>query len=240
MTEPKGEARTRAIERLRKHAALLASAFDLPLHSIEPESERVRRRYGICFADGRIRIRLHQLRSTDVLKYSVMVDTLCHELAHLRHFNHGQRFWKLYRHIRAYAERQGIYRPGPETAIAPPTPFRSLPTAIQRSAARSAPRPAPAQLDLFAEDPASPARSEAKPSEGGRRVAAHAPYTAKTYASRTLSYSSREFGPAFTSTSMCSSAIALSRTWVTSELTVSSSNSASASSKADSSTESLT
>jgi hypothetical protein len=154
LTEPEREARARAIERLRRHAALLSSAFNLPLHSIEPESERVRRRYGICYADGRIRIRLHQLRSTEVLKYSVMVDTLCHELAHLRHFNHGQRFWKFYRHIRAYAERQGIYRPGPETAIAPSTPFHSPSAAIPRAE----PRSVQGQLELFAEGPASEAR----------------------------------------------------------------------------------
>ena len=144
---PARAARDRAIERLRRHAALLASAFDLPLHSIEPESERVKRRYGICYADGRIRIRLHQLRGTDVLKYSIMVDTLCHELAHLRYFNHGRRFWRFYRRILAYAARQGIYRPGPEAALAPSTPFRSLPAAIQRAA----PRSAPGQLELFSE-----------------------------------------------------------------------------------------
>ena len=78
---------------------MLATAFELPLQSIEAESERVRRRYGICYADGRIRIRLHQLRADELLKYSVMVDTLCHELAHLRHFDHGRRFWRLYRRI---------------------------------------------------------------------------------------------------------------------------------------------
>jgi predicted metal-dependent hydrolase len=148
LTETEHEARDRAIERLRRHAALLASAFDLPLHSIEPESERVRRRYGICFADGRIRIRLHQLRSADVLKYSVMVDTLCHELAHLRHFNHGRLFWQFYRRILAYARRQGIYRPGPEAALAVQAPFRSLPAAIKSAAPR---RVLPAQLPLFPE-----------------------------------------------------------------------------------------
>lgn len=149
MTEPSRAARDRAIQRLRRHAVLLASAFDLPLHSIEAESERVKLRYGICYADGRIRIRLHQLRGTDVLKYSVMVDTLCHELAHLRHFNHGRRFWQFYRRILAYAARQGIFRPGPEAPLAPSTPFRSLPVAIQSAAPRTAPSHA-AQLDLFA------------------------------------------------------------------------------------------
>jgi predicted metal-dependent hydrolase len=148
LTESERAARDRAIERLRRHAVLLAGAFDLPLRSIEPESERVTARYGICYADGRIRIRLHQVRGTDVLKYSVMVDTLCHELAHLRHFNHGRRFWQFYRRILAYAARQGIYRPGPEAPLAPSTPFHSLPASIQRAAPR--PAPGPAQLDLFA------------------------------------------------------------------------------------------
>ena len=115
------------------------------MHSIEPESERVSRRYGICYADGRIRIRLHQLRSSDVLKYSVMVDTLCHELAHLRHFNHGRRFWQFYRRILAYARRQGIYRPGPEPLLPRPAEWRSLPEAIRRAA----PRGSSPQLELF-------------------------------------------------------------------------------------------
>ena len=142
---------TRALLRLRRHAEVLATAF-AALQSIEAESERVRRRYGICYADGSIKIRLHQLRADDLLKYSVMVDTLCHELAHLRHFDHGRRFWRLYRRIREYAQRHGIYRPGPEPAAPKPTPFQSLPAAITRAAPRpspAAPRsPAPVQLEL--------------------------------------------------------------------------------------------
>src|SRR5512139_1981649 len=108
LTEPERHARERAIERLRRHGAVLAEAFGLPLVSIDPEGPRVRRRLGICYADGRIRIRLHSLRSVELLKYSAMVDTLCHELAHLRHFDHGRRFWALYRRILAYARRHGI------------------------------------------------------------------------------------------------------------------------------------
>jgi predicted metal-dependent hydrolase len=129
-------ARERALERLRRHALLLARAFDLPLRSVDAESPRVRRRYGICFADGRIRIRLHQLRAPELLKYSVMVDTLCHELAHLRHMNHGQRFWRLYRRILAYARRQGIYRPGPEPVVPRVAEFERLPLEITRALPR--------------------------------------------------------------------------------------------------------
>jgi len=144
-------ARERALERLRRHALLLARAFDLPLRSVDAESARVRRRYGICFADGRIRIRLHQLRAPELLKYSVMVDTLCHELAHLRHLNHGQRFWRLYRRILAYARRQGIYRPGPEPNAPRAAAFETLPVEITRALPREpVRRPAPlGQLELF-------------------------------------------------------------------------------------------
>ncbi|HTO06931.1 MAG TPA: M48 family metallopeptidase [Myxococcota bacterium] len=153
MSDIPHEARERALDRLRRHASLLAHAFDLPLHSVEAESPRVRRRYGICFADGRIKIRLHQVRTPELLKYSVMVDTLCHELAHLRHLNHGQRFWRLYRRILAYARRHGIYRPGPEPIAARATPFQGLPAAVTRALPRERVR-APAdgatgQLALF-------------------------------------------------------------------------------------------
>jgi len=111
----------------------------------------VRRRLGICYADGRIRIRLHQLRASELLKYSVMVDTLCHELAHLRHLNHGQRFWRLYRRILAYARRQGIYRPGPEPIAPRVVAFERLPSAITRALPRETVRQrAPlGQLELF-------------------------------------------------------------------------------------------
>ena len=150
MTDPRNQARERALHRLRRHAEVLAEAFHLPLGSIDAESERVRSRYGICYADGRIKIRLHRLRDPDLLKYSVMVDTLCHELAHLRYFDHGRRFWGLYRRILAYARRHGIYRPGPEPGSPQPTPFAALPGAITRAAPPARPRrPVQVQLDLF-------------------------------------------------------------------------------------------
>ena len=147
MSDARNQARERALHRLRRHAEVLAGAFDLPLGAIDAESERVRSRYGICYADGRIKIRLHRLRDSDLLKYSVMVDTLCHELAHLRHFDHGRRFWRLYRRIREYAQRHGIYKPGPEPAAPKTVPFQSLPGAITRAVPRKS--RGPVQLDLF-------------------------------------------------------------------------------------------
>jgi Protein of unknown function DUF45 len=103
------------MEGLARDAERLARRFGL-----EAERPQVKRRYGVCFADGTIRIRLHHARLRRPLKYSSLVNTLCHELAHLRHFNHGPRFKAFYLAILEYARSQGIYRPGPEPAAGLP------------------------------------------------------------------------------------------------------------------------
>lgn len=115
----------------------------------------MRRRLGVCYEDGTIRIRLFHARTGQPLKYSSLVDTLCHELAHLRHFNHGRRFQVLYRRILEHARRVGIYRPGPEerrapeAGSAPALPGRVGARTPQTPRAARAPRPAPEQLALF-------------------------------------------------------------------------------------------
>lgn len=101
------------LQRLRRDAFALSARFRLPARSIEAERPQVRRRLGVCYADGSIRVRLRHARTGRLLKYSSLVDTLCHELAHLRHFNHGMRFQLLYRGILEHARREGIYRPDP-------------------------------------------------------------------------------------------------------------------------------
>ena len=104
------------MEHLGRDAQRLARRFGLAYHRLEAERPNVKRRYGVCFADGTIRIRLHHAVSRRPLKYSSLVNTLCHELAHLRHFNHGPRFKAFYLAILGYARGQGIYRPGPAPA----------------------------------------------------------------------------------------------------------------------------
>jgi hypothetical protein len=79
----------------------------------------VKRRYGICYSDGRIQIRLAHVTTGRPLRYSSLVNTLCHELAHLRHMNHGPRFKALYLDILEWARREGIYQPAPAAAEPP-------------------------------------------------------------------------------------------------------------------------
>ncbi len=108
--------------RLERDAGLLAGRFGLAYRVLEPEGPRVKSRYGVCFSDGTIRIRLFHATSGRPLRYSSLIDTLCHELAHLRYFNHGRRFQSLYRRILEHARREGIYRPQMPTEV----PRRSL------------------------------------------------------------------------------------------------------------------
>ena len=129
------------IERLNFDAERLARRFGLRYRSITAERAGVRSRYGVCYADGAIKIRLRHATTGRPLKYSSLVNTLCHELAHLRHFNHGPRFKAFYFEILDYARALGVYRPGLPPAEAP---VRSAPAPQRRSAP-----PAAEQLSLF-------------------------------------------------------------------------------------------
>jgi predicted metal-dependent hydrolase len=144
------ESAVELIARLEQDARHIAHVFGLRYRAIEPERPHVRRRLGVCYADGTIRIRLFHARTGQPLKYSSLVDTLCHELAHLRHFNHGRRFQALYARILEHARRAGIYRPGAEpqpSVSAPPARPGRVGTRAPRST--RAPRMAPEQLALF-------------------------------------------------------------------------------------------
>lgn len=145
--------RRELIQRLNRDAVVIASRFGLRYRAIEAERAGVKRRYGICYSDGTIRIRLVHAVTGRPLRYSSLVDTLCHELAHLRHFDHGPRFKSFYLAILAHARAVGIYRPRPRrpvvAAVAPPQP-------LPRPARTGFARPAPRQLELFAAAGESP------------------------------------------------------------------------------------
>ena len=100
------------MESLQRDAERIARHFGLRYKSIGAERANVRSRYGVCFADGAIRIRLRHAVTGRPLKYSSLVNTLCHELAHLRHFNHGLRFKAFYFEVLDFARHRGIYQPG--------------------------------------------------------------------------------------------------------------------------------
>jgi predicted metal-dependent hydrolase len=98
--------------RLRRDADRVAQRFGLRYRALEAERRGVNGHYGICYSDGTIRIRLRHATTGRPLKYSSLVNTMCHELAHLRHFDHGEGFQRLYDQLLEFARDQGIYQPG--------------------------------------------------------------------------------------------------------------------------------
>jgi predicted metal-dependent hydrolase len=120
------------IARLNRDGAAIAARFGLRYRAIEAERPRVKRRYGVCYADGTIRIRLRHAATGKPLKYSSLVNTLCHELAHLKHFNHGLRFQNFYRQILEHARAARIYLPAR---------LRGPPRRSRSRAGRRAPHP---------------------------------------------------------------------------------------------------
>lgn len=104
------------LAKLRRWGTELGQLFGLKYASLEAEQDGVVEHYGVCYEDGVIRIRLRHARTSRLLKESSLVDTLCHELAHLRHMDHGLRFRRLYQRILNKARSLGHYRPGPQAA----------------------------------------------------------------------------------------------------------------------------
>jgi hypothetical protein len=100
------------MKRLAADGRAIASHFGLQYRAIEAERANVKSRYGICYDDGTIKIRLAHVVSGRPLKYSSLVSTLCHELAHLRHFDHGPKFRAFNLELLAWARGRAIYQPG--------------------------------------------------------------------------------------------------------------------------------
>jgi predicted metal-dependent hydrolase len=136
--------RRELIGRLTRDARAIAGHFGLEYRSIEAERANVKSRYGICYEDGSIKIRLTHAVSGQPLKYSSLVSTLCHELAHLRHFDHGPRFKLLYQQMLEWSRAQGIYRPRPVSRTTP-----ALAPAVAPAERSRMERRLPRQLELF-------------------------------------------------------------------------------------------
>ena len=123
--------RQELVGRLARDAEVLATRFGLEYRVIEADRASATSRYGICYSDGTIRVRLRHASTGRPLKYSSLVNTLCHELAHLRHFNHGPRFKDFYLRILGFARERGIYSPGRGEAQPVEAPPARPPGAVQ-------------------------------------------------------------------------------------------------------------
>lgn len=128
--------RRELMKRLSADAERIAAHFGLEYLSLEAERSNVKNRYGICYDDGTIKIRLNHSVTGDALRYSSLINTLCHELAHLRHFNHGPRFKAFYLQMLEWSREQRIYQPRPvqrqpESPAAQGAPAQRAPTQLE-------------------------------------------------------------------------------------------------------------
>ncbi len=105
------EERRVLMESLTRDGARIATHFGLRFRAILAERAGVVRHYGICYEDGLIKIRLQHATRGTPLKYSSLVNTLCHELAHLKYFDHKEGFRLFYATLLEWSRKQGIYRP---------------------------------------------------------------------------------------------------------------------------------
>lgn len=99
------------LEYLRRVAKDLVRTFRLPapkvigeLHKGDPIMHP-READGYCTVDGIIGVKLHDGKK--YLRVEYVLDTLCHELAHLVHFKHNKKFYDLYKRILKKAKEVG-------------------------------------------------------------------------------------------------------------------------------------
>jgi len=110
------------MDALRAAATRVATQFNLPPFSLDADRPTSTSRYGICHADGTIRVRLVHATTGRPLKYSALIDTVVHELAHLRYLDHGPRWEAAYQQMLEWCRQDGIYEPRP---VPPPSSTRA-------------------------------------------------------------------------------------------------------------------
>jgi predicted metal-dependent hydrolase len=84
-----------------------AAEFQLPLKEVKLVSHK-ENFYGDCNKEGRIRIQVRRKGVGPLLAYQI-VDTMAHELAHLRHLNHSWKWFFLYAAILHRMSHGNVY-----------------------------------------------------------------------------------------------------------------------------------
>ena len=99
-----------ALARIARDVEPICRRFNL--HYGQLGASRDRSLYGFNRESGKIiRIRLHDLRTGELRKYSALVATMLHELCHCRYQTHCRSFYKLLNNMMEYAKQIGVYQP---------------------------------------------------------------------------------------------------------------------------------
>lgn len=91
----------------RKTMFIYADRFGLRLKKVKP-LPATKEFYGDCSGDGHVRIQLRR-GTTPLLPYQI-IDTMAHELAHLRHLSHKPAWFRLHVKILAEMEYDDVFK----------------------------------------------------------------------------------------------------------------------------------
>ena len=98
------------LARIARDVEPICRRFNLRYAQLGASSDRSL--YGFNRESGTIiRIRLHNLRTGKLRKYSALVATMLHELCHCQYANHSRPFYDLLNDVTEYAKKLGIYQP---------------------------------------------------------------------------------------------------------------------------------
>lgn len=91
---------------MRRFAGLYGLQFKglLTMH----KQKFARHYYGLCYPSGRIAIRIRWPNGRPLQAYAVL-DTMAHELAHLRYFTHSSRWFQLHARILFAMSHSDLY-----------------------------------------------------------------------------------------------------------------------------------
>jgi predicted metal-dependent hydrolase len=87
---------------------IYADRFDIRLRGVA-RTKPTNSLFGSCYPNGKIVMTVRWKSGKPLHAYS-LVDTMAHELAHLRYFSHSQRWAELYSRIFFVMVRDGVYQ----------------------------------------------------------------------------------------------------------------------------------
>ena len=84
---------------------ILCKQFDLrcrALHVFDPDDPDKRENCGVCYIDGTIVLNLRKGEFGKFESVDELIDTVIHEVAHLKHQGHGKKFWAFHRKMKKW------------------------------------------------------------------------------------------------------------------------------------------
>lgn len=93
----------------RDLAKKVAKQFSLKNYKIDlfhPNDPERKFSYGLCYPNGHIYIDINNRRTRKYGRVESIIDTVVHELAHLKYPNHGRQFWASHKKMKRWVYKK--------------------------------------------------------------------------------------------------------------------------------------